>query len=117
MLYAFFGSLAAQLPLLLAYAVGVVLAIINRRYYPRAMTYLLLAIGLSVVLNIGSTVFSILAPFYLMRGEYLSVTTYGYYTYAVGIISNFGHAAAFGLLLTAMFAGRSPHNDKPLMKS
>jgi MFS family permease len=92
----FLIRLQVMAPLLLAYLVGMVLALAFWRRCPRPSRLTLLGLGLRLVTALVGT---FLALYLLQAGKDLSTTQ---------LIENVIAAAAFGLLLAAVFIGRKP---------
>ncbi|RME49986.1 MAG: hypothetical protein D6796_03930 [Caldilineae bacterium] len=94
------GQLAGQSLLLLVYLVGIVLALVFWRRYPRPCAFTLGAMGLLLLTTIGQTVMTF------------------YFAYRFGptprliagsaLVSTLIRAVAFGLLLAAIFVDREP---------
>ena len=104
------SALLAQTPLYLIYLVGIVVAVIYLKKYPKIALYTIASISISLIAGISLTIVQALLPSYLVRqGKDLKST--GYYFFALGIISTLVHVVAFGLLLLAIFSGRSTNSS------
>ena len=99
-------QLAYQSPTLLAYVIGLVLALVFLRRCPGPAVLTLIATVMMLLTAIG----------YLFLQRYLaharldagwSVERYAQMMTVIGIISNVIRAVAFGLLLAAIFVGRA----------
>ena len=92
-------------PLLAAYVVGVILALVNMSRYPRAAALALLGCALMFVTSLGR-MFIQSYIFSQYRGSGWSAQTYSNALTALAICANLVHVAGFGLLLGGVFAGR-----------
>lgn len=116
-----FFSLVRQLlhqsPLFLAYFVGIILALVFWRRYPRPSMLVLLAMVLFVATRV---IWSVLFLFVLRGRESFNWTTtqLGWIMWAQGFVGNVVHAGIFGLLLAAVFISRKvtpqPKPDEPV---
>jgi hypothetical protein len=92
-------------PLLVAYLVGIILALVNMSRYPRASTLALVGCVLMFVTNLGR-LFIQSYLFSQYRSSGWSTQTYSNALNTLGICANLVHVAGFGLLLAGVFAGR-----------
>ena len=112
LLLAIFYALLPQIPMYLIYLVGIVAALIYLRKYPKIAFYTITSIGISLIAGIGLTVAQVLLPSYLMR-QGNDLKSIGYYFFGLGIVSTLVHIVTFGLLLIAIFSGRSRETQLP----
>jgi hypothetical protein len=104
-LISFLGHLAGLTPVLLAYFIGMMLALVFWRRCPRCSLLVLLA----TVLLLATTLVQPFLVFYLTQGSGdfgWNVEKLGLMLGAIGISANGIRAAAFGLILAAVFIGR-----------
>jgi hypothetical protein len=101
----FLSQLPVQAPTLLAYVVGMVLALVFWRRCPRPAKFTFLAM---MLLLITALVHSLLLSFFMQGREDLgwSHETLGLILLITGLIASLIRAAAFGLILAAVFMGR-----------
>ena len=111
-LQAVFYALAPQIPLYLIYLVGIIVALVYLKRHPRVSFLTIISIGISLLAGIIVTVVQVLLPSYLIR-QGSSAQSLGYYFFGLGIISNLIHVVTFGLLLIAIFTGRSARPNFP----
>jgi hypothetical protein len=93
-------------PSLVAYAVGIVLALTFMRRHPRPATLTLIGCALLFFTSLGRT----LAMSYFMdqlRSGGMTSASYGGMASAVSLVTALIYAGSFGLLLAAVFTGRS----------
>jgi len=107
LLVLFLTQLAGQSPLLLAYLVGIVLALAFRPRYPRPCAFTLAAMGLLVLTLLGQT---LLGAYVVYRGAGLTweAGKVGRVLMVNTLAGSLIRALALGLLLAAVFVGREP---------
>jgi hypothetical protein len=101
----FLSQLLSQSPILLAYLVGVILAVVFRRRCPLPARLTLAA----MLLLLLSTLVQLFVFAYLMQARLdrgWSIEQSGWFMAVNGLIGTLIRVAAFGLLLTAVFIGR-----------
>ena len=98
------GMLITQLPLLLTYLVGILIAIVRLPRHPRPATFVL--IGCALLL--ASTVVSMLVQLWVFQNRSASVASTGQILLAVNVVLAFVRAGAFVLLIVAAFVAREP---------
>src|SRR5262249_12834720 len=105
----FLESLVSMSPVLVVDLVGVILALVRWRRHPRVSLLTLLAIGLFVSVGVGgSFVFAWLPDHLKQRGWTFEEIIVLYPV--MNLIGSALGAVAYGLLLGAIFAGRSSKN-------
>lgn len=100
-------QLAVQLPVLLVYLVGMILALMFWRRCPGACAYALLGAGLLLFLAIGQTVVNM----YLVSHQSeigVSMSNFGALLSAIAVVCSLIRALAYALLFAAVFVGRRP---------
>ncbi|RMF33497.1 MAG: hypothetical protein D6759_06865 [Chloroflexi bacterium] len=104
----FLTQLGGQSPLLLAYLVGIVLALVFWRRYPRPCAFTLVAMGLLVLTLLGQTFLGAYFVVYRGAGVGWGAGRVGRVLMVNTLIGSLIRALAFGLLLAAVFVGREP---------
>jgi hypothetical protein len=92
-------------PLLAAYLVGIILALLNMSRYPRASSLALVGCALMFVTSLGR-MFIQSYIFTQYRSSGWTAQTYATALNTLAICANLFHVAGFGLLLGGVFAGR-----------
>jgi len=105
----FLTQLAGQSPVLLMYLVGMVLAVVFWRRYPRPCAFTVSAMGLLLLTSVGQTFATLY--FIAYRGISLGQESGGlaWMLMASTLVGTLLRALAFGLLLAAIFVGRQPY--------
>lgn len=98
-------ALAIQLPLILVYLGGAVLALVRRRHHPRATLFTVLAIVVLLFEVFVITGFQVWLPYLLRQTSSPSEARTWLDVFAV--VRNLVAATGVGLLLMAVFSGRS----------
>jgi hypothetical protein len=101
----FLTQLAGQSPVLFMYLVGIVLALVFWRRYPRPCAFTLIAMALLLLAAIGQT---FVGTYLISRGIGLSWAAgrLGRVLTANVLVGSLVRALAFGLLLAAVFVDR-----------
>jgi hypothetical protein len=92
-------------PLLAAYLVGIILALVNMSRFPRASTLTLVGCALMFLTSLGR-MFIQNYLFSQYRSSGWSNQTYSTALNTLAICANLLHVAGFGLLLASVFVGR-----------
>ena len=101
------SQLAFSLPALAVFITGLVLAIVRRKYYPKACTYAIIAFSLLIFEKLASVVTFTMMQYVLLRGS----GDYSSYAIINGVVNIFFalvFAGAIGLLIAAIFSDRKP---------
>lgn len=94
-----------QIPVILVWLAGIVIAIYNRRRYPQAAVLTLIAVLLFLFTSLAGTAFNTWLPFALhARG--MAASRMGLIAGIISIVRAILNAIAFGLLLAAIFGWR-----------
>jgi hypothetical protein len=101
-------NLAVQLPVFLAWVVGLVLAITRWQRYPRAARLLTASLALFLILGVLGGVAQPLLIRWLSRSGALRI---GWVLAIYGLVRSLIAAAGWGLLFAAVFAGRASPGD------
>ncbi len=99
------SSLLIQLPLLLVWLVGIILALFFWRQHPRVSLLALIAISLLFVEDIASTFLNMWLPLTLRNGG-LGIGRLNLLLPIIGVGESVVRAIAWGLLLAAIFGWR-----------
>lgn len=104
----FLTQLAGQSPLLLAYFVGIALALAFWRRYPRPSAFTLVAMLLLILISLGQTMANVYLVVYRGGGVAWSPAKLQWALTANMLVGSLTRALALGLLLAAAFADREP---------
>jgi len=99
-------QLITQAPMLIVYTVGIVMAFVYWRRYPRPCLFTLIAASVMLLVALVFPLTHIILFQALSRFGW-TASMFGSVLTAVGIVGNLIHAAAFGLLIAAVFADRA----------
>ncbi len=99
--------LAGQIPMLLAYAVALIIVIMRWREAPRASTLALCGLLFGLFLLVVMPFLYTWVPRRLTAGSSSPGEIQGIYT-IINIAGSIGRAISFGLLFMAIYAGRRP---------
>ena len=102
--------LIVQLPLILVWVIGLVLAIIRWKRHPRASLFTLIAITGLMILSLAGSLLSVWLPVMIRTGGW-DVSRIGVINTAVGFVRSLLAAILWGLLLAAIF-GKRNENDQ-----
>lgn len=103
----FLPQLAFSLPALAVFITGLVLAIVRRKYYPKACTYAIIAFSLLIFERLVSVITFTVLQYIMLQGS----GNYSSYAIVNGVLNIFFalvSAGAIGLLIAAIFADRKP---------
>ncbi len=106
LLPAILTSCFVHIPTILVWIAGAVLALMRWRKYPQVSMFTLAALGIFLVLTIAGSILSIWLPVTLMRGDTDSGRM-GIILAGSGCVQSLIAAGAWGLILAAIFKGRS----------
>jgi len=109
-LISFLTQLAGQSPVLFVYLVGMALALVFWRRYPRPCALVLIAMGFLMLTSMGQAFVSL---YFIQRGVGLDwePQRVGRLLMINTLAGSFVRALAFGLLLAAVFVGREPRRE------
>ena len=110
-LFPFLTQLAGQSPVLFVYLVGMVLAVVFWRRYPRPSAFTLTAMGLLILTSIGQTFVNLYFVVYRGIGQDWGPERLRWALTANTLVGSLVRAVAFGLLLAAIFVGREPGRE------
>ncbi len=99
------AAYATQLPLLLVWLVGVILAITNWQRYPKTALLTLIALGIFFLRTLIGTYLSMWLPLMLSRSGVLS-SQIGLVITIQSIVLSLASALGWGLILAAIFGRR-----------
>lgn len=103
----YFASFATQVPMVLVYLVGIVLAVVFWRRYPKASLFALIAFALGLVDTIGGTFLSLSIPYIMVRGGgYAGTHTMGNVFMTMAYVRGLVHVVMWALILIAIFGPR-----------
>ncbi|MQA85921.1 MAG: hypothetical protein GEV03_15170 [Streptosporangiales bacterium] len=111
----FLSVLAGRVPPLVALAAGIVVAIVCRKRDPRVSTLGLIGFGVALISLLtggASAVTGLLLP-RLVAQYGLSASTVGRVFTAAGVVTSLLAAAAWTLIILALFAGKTQSADQP----
>ncbi len=100
----FFSQMAIQMPVLLIYLVGIGLAVIFWRRYPRAAKFTLVAMLLLLLNFVGQRAASVYVAY--VMGPGVQAQRLGWLMTGSAFIGAWVQAVALGLLLAAIFSRR-----------
>jgi hypothetical protein len=103
---AVFGSFLPTIPLILVLLVGLGIAITSWSSYPRVAMLVTIALGLELLATLLGIAFSGSIPLLLAQGN-LTSRQFGPLALLVGVVLRLLSAAAWVLVLSAVFTGRS----------
>lgn len=102
------SQVAINLPVLAVLVTGLVLSIINRKYYPKACTYAIIAFSLFILERLVGVLLNTLMPLLMMQGSNIDYNQYSIIIGVANILFTLLTTGAYGLLIVAIFAGRKP---------
>ncbi len=100
------GMYLIQLPVLIVWLVGGVLALVHWRRHPRVSLLALIALGVFFIQMLVGTYLSIWLPMTLVR-QGMSAAQMGLIMMARGVVQSLVSAVAWALLIAAVFGWRS----------
>jgi hypothetical protein len=106
--------LLGQVPVLLAYLLGIILALVMWRRYPRPALLTLMGVSLLLLVSVVTPFLSMSLTF-RRAGDGGGHERIGFLLSAISLGSSLLRAAGVGLLLAAVFIGRSrpaPHGER-----
>ena len=110
----FLTQLAGQSPVLFVYLVGIVLALVFWRRYPRPCAFTVIAMGLLMLTSVGQTFVDLYLVVYRGIGQGWDPERLRWVLTANALAGVFVRALAFGLLLAAVFVDRESRGEAEL---
>lgn len=107
LLFAILAALGVQVPIYIAYSVGLVFAFTRWNKHPKVSLLVALAYGTALLLSITLTIIQVSLPYQMPAAQVGALYS------VLAICSNLIHTALTGLIIAAIFGWRSPMEPSP----
>lgn len=102
-------NILGQLPLLIVWLVGMILAVKNWQAYPKVSLLALIGFVTLILQSIVFSVVSMLLPEFLRQSSF-STSEIGMYFSVFGLVRSFFSAISWGFIVAAIFTYRYKHS-------
>lgn len=112
LLMAVLTALLGMAPVLLAYVVGIAIAVSKWNAHPRVAMYAASGMGLLLITSVVARILFTVLPI-RMRADGMSSAQLGPLLTGMGVVSGLFHAVGVGLMIGAIFVDRGAASEPP----